>query len=300
MLRATPQLRATPPVFWECQFEVASQASLGIPPNAQLRMYLDTYMRAAPTRVWFDAASLDAARAALRLRDALLARQLCCAVATVYLALHPCQKAAHFLMHTRPPDHGGHISGRPRRSSGGALRQSHRPDQCQRVFVTTRSGTDTMARRRQDTDDELTEANDTAGATTFGGASIRGPRQVTRPSMSADLRAALAMPTTFGTKLYEITTLLAIVASCKHVKDAGDLLLLRETLIEELGPAYMWLIILFVVEWATLHEDKKVQHTDMRLAWLSSYSKASEAVLQHWIWKLLKKKTEVFAPLHRV
>jgi hypothetical protein len=126
MLRATPQLRATLPVFWDCRFEAASPALLGIPPNAQLRTYLDTYMRAAITRVWFKVASPDAARAALRLRDALTARQLCCAVASVYLALHPCQKAAHFLMHTRPPDHGGHISGRPRRSSGGAIRQSHR------------------------------------------------------------------------------------------------------------------------------------------------------------------------------
>ena len=38
----------------------------------------------------------------------------------------------------------------------------------------------------------------------------------------------------------------------------------------------------------------------MRLDWLSRYSKASEAVLQHWFWKLLKKKTKDFAPLHLV
>ena len=157
-----------------------------------------------------------------------------------------------------------------------------------------------MARSHQETDDEITEADDTAGAATSGDVSIRGPRQVTPPSMSAALGAALAMPTTFGTKLFEITSLLAIVAACKPVKDAGDLLLLRETLIEELGPAYMWLIMLSVVEWATLPDDQKTQHTDMRLAWLSGYSKASEAVLQHWLWKLLKKKTEAFAPLHRV
>jgi hypothetical protein len=75
----------------------------------------------------------------------------------------------------------------------------------------------------------------------------------------------------------------------------------------------MWLIMLSVVEWATLPDqkvhhtdmllawlDQKVHHTDMLLAWLSSYSKASEAVLQHWRWNLLKKKTEVFAPFHRV
>jgi len=45
--------------------------------------------------------------------------------------------------------------------------------------------------------------------------------------------------------------------------------------------------------------DKQL-HAQMQLDWLSSYSKASEAVLQHWFWKLLKKETEAFAPLHRV
>jgi hypothetical protein len=98
----------------------------------------------------------------------------------------------------------------------------------------------------------------------------------------------------------EVVALFAVAAECKPVKDAGDLLLLREKLIEELGPAYLWLIMISVVEWATLSADQKAQHTDMRLALLSSYNKASEAVLQHWLWKLLKKNTEVFAPLHRV
>ena len=64
-----------------------------------------------------------------------------------------------------------------------------------------------MARRRQDTEDEITEADDTAGAATFGGVSFRGTRQVTPPSMPADLLTALAMPTTFGPKLFEITAL---------------------------------------------------------------------------------------------
>jgi hypothetical protein len=102
-------------------------------------------------------------------------------------------------------------------------------------------------------DKELTEADDTAGDTTFDRASISGPRQVTPHSMSADLSPALAMPTTFCTKLFEITVLIAIVNTCKPVKDAGDLLLLRETLIQELGPAYMWLIMLSFIEGATLH-----------------------------------------------
>jgi hypothetical protein len=93
--------------------------------------------------------------------------------------------------------------------------------------------------------------------------------------MSADLCAALAPPTVFGPKLFEITMLLAIVAACKPIKDDGDLLLLRETLIEELGPAYMWLIMLSVVEWDTLLDDQKAQDTNMRLVWLSSYIQQS-------------------------
>jgi hypothetical protein len=102
-----------------------------------------------------------------------------------------------------------------------------------------------MARHSQDTDeDEITEADDTAGAATFGGASLRGTRQVTPPSMNTDLRTGLAMPTTFGPKLFESTALIAVSAVCKvkvtvckvKVKDTWDLLLLRDWLFEELAP----------------------------------------------------------------
>jgi len=61
-----------------------------------------------------------------------------------------------------------------------------------------------------------------------------------------------------------------------------NLLILRETLLEELGPAYMWLINLSVVDWVSLSEEDKELNTQMRPDWLASYSKASEAVLQHW------------------
>ena len=107
-----------------------------------------------------------------------------------------------------------------------------------------------MARRRQETDDDLTEADDTAGPATFGCAPTRGTRQVTPPSVPDDLRTALVMPTTFGPKLFEISTLHAVSAACKvKVKDAGDLLLLRDWLFEELGPPYMWTVMLSVVKW---------------------------------------------------
>ncbi len=52
----------------------------------------------------------------------------------------------------------------------------------------------TSARRRQETDDDLMEAADTADAATFGGAPTRGTRQVTPSSVPDDLRTALAMP----------------------------------------------------------------------------------------------------------
>jgi hypothetical protein len=107
-------------------------------------------------------------------------------------------------------------------------------------------------------------------------------------------------PESYGVKLFEIIVLQAILNACPDVTDAGDLLILRETLLEELGPVYMWLINLSLVDWLSLSDDDKTLNTQMRLDWLASYSKASEAVLQHWFWKLLKSKTQNFAPLHHV
>jgi hypothetical protein len=58
------------------------------------------------------------------------------------------------------------------------------------------------------------------------------------------ISAALAMHTAFGPKMFEISTLHAVSAACKvKVKDAGDLLLLRDWLFEELGPPYLWTVV---------------------------------------------------------
>jgi hypothetical protein len=121
-----------------------------------------------------------------------------------------------------------------------------------------------------------------------------------RPSTQDDLRNALRAKASFGVKLFEINVLQAIFAACPNVQVAGDLLILRETLLEELGPAYMWLINLSLIDWQSLSEKNKELNTQMRLDWLASYSKASEVVLQNWFWKLLKSKTQNFAPLHHV
>jgi hypothetical protein len=162
--------------------------------------------------------------------------------------------------------------------------------------------------RGQDEEDEITEADGTSGAATFGRgaatfgrAPTRGPRQVPPPSVPDDLLTALAMPTAFGTKLFDSSTLHAVAAACPiKVKDAGDLLLLREWFFQELGPPYMWTVMLSAVEWAHLTDEQKELHSTMRESWLSSYSKASHTVLQHWLWKFLRDKTKSFAPLHKV
>jgi hypothetical protein len=64
----------------------------------------------------------------------------------------------------------------------------------------------------------------------------------------------------------------------------------------------MWIVIvmLSVVEWEHLTDHQKDLHSTMRDSWLSSYSKASHTVLQHWLWRFLKKQTQAFAPLHKV
>jgi hypothetical protein len=107
-----------------------------------------------------------------------------------------------------------------------------------------------MVRSLQDADEEaITEADNTADAATFSCDSIRGTRQVTHPSMPVYLVTSLDLPTTFCTKLFEITVLLTVAATCKiNVNDTGDLLLLRDWIFEKLGSPYMWIVMLSVVE----------------------------------------------------
>jgi hypothetical protein len=83
-------------------------------------------------------------------------------------------------------------------------------------------------------------------------------------------------------------------------KTPWDLLLLRDWLFEELGPPYMWTVMLSVVEWEHLTDDQKELHSTMRESWLFSYSKDSHTVLHHWLWRFLKQQTKSFAPLHKV
>jgi hypothetical protein len=62
----------------------------------------------------------------------------------------------------------------------------------------------------------------------------------------------------------------------------------------------MWIVMLSVVEWKHLTDKQKDLHRTMRESWISSYSKASLTVRQLLLWRLLKKQTQAFAPLHKV
>ena len=45
---------------------------------------------------------------------------------------------------------------------------------------------------------------------------------------------------------------------------------------------------------------EKEMHATIRMSRVATYVKGSELILKHWIWKLLKDKTEHFGPLLRV
>ena len=96
---------------------------------------------------------------------------------------HPCLQAASFLpCASRPPDACRVFLARPR------LRLGQGSNDC-RAFVATRSGLDTMARRRQDDQDDLTAADDTTAGASFG--NVRPSAPLAKP---ADLQTALAPP----------------------------------------------------------------------------------------------------------
>jgi hypothetical protein len=173
MLRATPQSSRDPR---------GPSVSKGDPSLVGSRTQLHAHWRASvghrQTRRAYARLCLmgdpsqDAAQAAFRLGSAITARSLQVFKANATLALHPCQTAAAHLPCT-PPPYCWVLIGRPRARSRP---DGHRDRAAARAFVTTRTGLDTMSRRRQDDADEITESDHTAGAATFGGSSLRDTR----------------------------------------------------------------------------------------------------------------------------
>jgi hypothetical protein len=244
-------------------------------------------MRTAPTLILLDGGPSQDTWAAHWLAEAIKARPR---PTRDSATRHPCRQAAFFLPGaSRPPDVCRLRLVRPRLNHGARDRAAAR------AFVTTRAGTDTMARSRQETEDEITEADDTAGAAIFG--TVRQPAPLVKP---ADLQTALAPPddTEFGTKIYENLGLSDFTPA--PVTRVGELLGLRSYFMSQLGPRYLWVIKLSLIEWPTLSAQEKKLHAAMRKSFVTFYAFGAEAILQHWLWKTLKNATKSFGPLLKV
>ena len=144
MLHATPQLSALPRPCFDC-------VELAVHPRTRTRSgacMSDTYMRITPTLTSADVNPLTESWAALWLELATTARRT---PTRDSVNLHPCRQAAFFLpCASLPPDDCILCFVKPRQ---------HYCSNSRCAYVTTRAGTDTMARHRQDTDeDEITES----------------------------------------------------------------------------------------------------------------------------------------------
>ncbi len=108
MLRATPQLSAQPCSSSGLLFEHSrdSPGDTRLPAGV---CTLDPYSRAVPTSATFELSRVTSRGPPSGPRAATMASQLCISRDSVVslASLHPCQQAAHFLVHTRPPDHCG-------------------------------------------------------------------------------------------------------------------------------------------------------------------------------------------------
>jgi hypothetical protein len=135
---------------------------------------------------------------------------------------------------------------------------------------------------------------------TFAGASFGNVRQPATLVKSADLQTALTPldENDFGTKIYENIGLIDFTPA--PVTRVGEVLRLRSYFMSQLGPRYLWIIKLSMIEWPTLSAQEKKLHAAMRKSFVTSYSFGAEAILQHWLWKTLKNATKSFGPLLKV
>jgi hypothetical protein len=158
-----------------------------------------------------------------------------------------------------------------------------------RAFVVTRSGFQTIL------SGGLSDDEDTAAGASFG--NVRQSATLAKP---ADLQTALAPPeeNAFGTKICENVGLSDFTPV--SVTRVSELLGLRSYFMSQLGPRYLWIIKLSMIEWPTLSAQEKQLHAVMRKSFVTSYAFGAEAILQHWLWKTLKNATKSFGPLLKV
>ena len=118
---------------------------------------------------------------------------------------------------------------------------------------------------------------------TVAGAFSGNVRPPAPPAQSAgrprDLQIALAEPaeTDYDTKIYENLGLSDFTPA--PVTRVGELLGLRSYFMSKLGPRYLWIIKLSVIEWPTLSAQEKKLHAAMRKSFVASYAFGAEAIL---------------------
>jgi hypothetical protein len=132
------------------------------------------------------------------------------------------------------------------------------------------------------------------------GASLGNVRRPATLEKSAELQTTLASPDDkdFGTKIFENIGLSDLTPA--PVTRVGDLLRLCSYFMSHLGPSYLWMIKVSMIEWLTLSTQVKKLHAAMRRSFVTSYAFGAEAILQHWLWKTLKNATQSFGPLLQV
>jgi hypothetical protein len=131
---------------------------------------------------------------------------------------------------------------------------------------------------------------DTAAAASFG--DVRPPASQDQSVICPrDLQTALTPPAddAYGTKVFDNLGLGDFTPP--QVARVGDLLTLRSYFLSQLGPRYLWIIKLTLIEWPTLSPQEKQLHVAMRKSFVASYTFGAEAILQHWLWKTLKNAT---------
>jgi hypothetical protein len=50
-------------------------------------------------------------------------------------------------------------------------------------------------------------------------------------------------------------------------------------MIASLGPAFLRIIMISTVEWASLNDEEKEMHATMRMSWVAAYDKGSGLIL---------------------
>ena len=111
--------------------------------------------------------------------------------------------------------------------------------------------------------------------------SAAGPvRRFTPPAPPCDLLAALAPldDEQYDHKVFENLGMQDFTPD--RVARVGDLVKLCSFVLTQLGPRFIWLIKLSVVEWPNLSAEEKKLHSVMRKSFLTSYAFGAEAIIQ--------------------